>query len=166
MPAGFGPEENPEYYRPIVQVLSPPRSVRDVLTAEVHHAQRFLSKPVLLKYANLLDVATPASRRTCCFTKAYGHYLEGSGSVFAENPEAIETVFSSITESSTEEAKYEALASLRLRFFSPREVSRLMCFPEYHSFPDDVTEKQRYRLLGNSVNVFVVATLMKLLIQS
>lgn len=55
------------------------------------------------------------------------------------------------------------LKPLKLRFFTPKEVSRLMNFPESFSFPEEVTKKQRYRLLGNSINVAVVSELIKLL---
>jgi len=35
-----------------------------------------------------------------------------------------------------------------------------MGFPEEFEFPDDVGLQQRYKLIGNAVNVFVVARLM------
>lgn len=54
--------------------------------------------------------------------------------------------------------------SLKLRFFSPAEVARLMSFPTDFTFPNSVNEKQQYKLLGNSVNVAVVSELIKLLV--
>ncbi len=39
-----------------------------------------------------------------------------------------------------------------------------MGFPKEFSFPDEITLKQRYRVLGNSINVRVVAELIKYLL--
>ncbi|KAH8870777.1 hypothetical protein KSF78_0006011 [Schistosoma japonicum] len=49
---------------------------------------------------------------------------------------------------------------LKLRFFHSREVANMLCFPKRFDFPERVTEKQRLRLLGNSVNVLVVSHLI------
>jgi site-specific DNA-cytosine methylase len=56
------------------------------------------------------------------------------------------------------------LRSLELRYLTPREVSRLMRFPETFRFPPDTSTMQKYRVLGNSVKVIVVAFLMKQLV--
>lgn len=63
------------------------------------------------------------------------------------------------------EDNLELKKALKLRFFTPRETAKLMSFPSSFSFPDSVTEKQRYKLLGNSINVAVVGELIKLLVQ-
>ena len=47
----------------------------------------YLSNETLWKYGTLLDIVQPSSNRSCCFTKAYGHYIEGTGSVLQENDE-------------------------------------------------------------------------------
>ncbi|EEB19817.1 Modification methylase HaeIII, putative [Pediculus humanus corporis] len=49
-------------------------------------------------------------------------------------------------------------------YFTPKEISKLMCFPDSLIFPNYFTKKQKYRLLGNSVNVHVVSILIKLLV--
>jgi tRNA (cytosine38-C5)-methyltransferase len=67
------------------------------------------------------------------------------------------------------------LDTLRLRYFSPEELLRLFSFappltstnlPE-HSFvwPDGVSRKTKYRLIGNSVNVKVVQELVSYLFE-
>ncbi|KAJ6577108.1 hypothetical protein B0H10DRAFT_927418 [Mycena sp. CBHHK59/15] len=67
------------------------------------------------------------------------------------------------------------LDSLRLRYFSPEELLRLFSFmpprqssnvPE-HPFvwPDGVSRKTKYRLIGNSVNVRVVQELIRFLFE-
>lgn len=52
------------------------------------------------------------------------------------------------------------LQSLRLRYFSPREVSLLLGFPRDLEFPGELTPRQMYALLGNSLSVTVVAQLL------
>ena len=61
-----------------------------------------------------------------------------------------------------QESKLGLLKELRLRYFSPGEISRLMGFPdERFSFPPETTRHQRYRLLGNSLNVALVAAILR-----
>ncbi|KAJ2842421.1 hypothetical protein IWW36_005913, partial [Coemansia brasiliensis] len=40
-----------------------------------------LSQKILDRHGYVHDVVTPEDRRTCCFTKGYTHYAEGTGSV-------------------------------------------------------------------------------------
>ena len=58
----------------------------------------------------------------------------------------------------------EELKSLGLRYFSPREIARLHSFPEAFSFPQHVTLRQQYALLGNSVSALVIADLLQYLL--
>jgi len=57
----------------------------------------------------------------------------------------------------------ELKRSLKMRYFTPREVARLMGFPEApeFTFPDSCANILCYRLLGNSLNVTVVSTLLE-----
>lgn len=57
-------------------------------------------------------------------------------------------------------------AVLELRYFSPREISRLMGFPEAFKFPAQSTLKQCRNVLGNSLNVQVVGVLMTHLLKT
>ena len=52
---------------------------------------------------------------------------------------------------------------LHLRYFVPREVANLHTFPRHFTFPADVTLRQRYACLGNSLSVQVVAALLQYL---
>jgi tRNA (cytosine38-C5)-methyltransferase len=59
------------------------------------------------------------------------------------------------------------LLDLGLRFFSPMEIAKLHGFYSdstiwHHNFefPIQLTRQQRYRLLGNSLNVDLVAILL------
>jgi tRNA (cytosine38-C5)-methyltransferase len=53
-----------------------------------------------------------------------------------------------------------------LRYFSPEELLRLFCFEDVGSsstfrWPEGVSTKTKYRLIGNSVNVMVVSALIE-----
>uniref|UniRef100_H3C3B6 tRNA (cytosine(38)-C(5))-methyltransferase n=1 Tax=Tetraodon nigroviridis TaxID=99883 RepID=H3C3B6_TETNG len=125
--------------------------------------QHFLPPKILLRYAQLLDIVRPTCRRSICFTKGYGKYVEGTGSVLQCCMDtSVEHVFPRLDQCSEEE-RVQKLLELKLRYFTPREVANLMGFPPTFSFPESVSTKQQYRLLGNSLNVVVVAKLLQLL---
>lgn len=54
----------------------------------------------------------------------------------------------------------DALSRNAVRYFTPREISRLHYFPAEFSFPKEVSLKQQYAALGNSLNVRVVQLLL------
>ncbi|XP_077285579.1 tRNA (cytosine(38)-C(5))-methyltransferase [Arctopsyche grandis] len=120
------------------------------------------------KRAFVLDICYNESERSCCFTKAYTHFLEGTGSVYTEsNNDIVKSSFNICEKLNSESKEYkDELEKLNLRFFTPKEVSRLMSFPESFGFPETITNKQKYRLLGNSINVRVVSILISFLINS
>jgi tRNA (cytosine38-C5)-methyltransferase len=124
-----------------------------------------LSDSVLLKHSGVLDICTQSSTNSMCFTKAYSRFIEGTGSVYSPRSESeVQQVFDELkNENVDKEAKLLLLKSLQLRFFSPKEVANLMNFRDAFEFPACITTKQRYRLLGNSINVNVVAELIKVL---
>lgn len=64
----------------------------------------------------------------------------------------------------------QILDSLQLRYFSPTELLRLFGFQRRDSeddfkWPSELSSKSKYRLIGNSVNVDVVAKLVQFLLQ-
>ncbi|NXM14044.1 TRDMT methyltransferase, partial [Ploceus nigricollis] len=128
-------------------------------------SQYFLPPKFLLRYALLLDIVKPTCRRSTCFTKGYGHYVEGTGSVLQTAVDVqLESVFKHI-DKLPEEEKLIKLSTLKLRYFTPREIANLHGFPLEFGFPEKVTVKQCYRLLGNSLNVHVVAKLISILLE-
>ncbi|NWW02257.1 TRDMT methyltransferase, partial [Oreocharis arfaki] len=128
-------------------------------------SQYFLPPKSLLRYAFLLDIVKPTCRRSTCFTKGYGHYVEGTGSVLQTAVDVqLESVFKHI-DKLPEEEKLMKLSTLKLRYFTPREIANLHGFPLEFGFPEKVTVKQCYRLLGNSLNVHVVAKLISILLE-
>ncbi|XP_043279293.1 tRNA (cytosine(38)-C(5))-methyltransferase [Venturia canescens] len=127
-----------------------------------------LPEKLLMKRASVLDIRTADSRGSCCFTKAYGRYVEGTGSVFSPFPQiVVDEKFREFRNRLRENSEdfTRPLTDLKLRFFTPSEISKLMCFPQFFTFPNSTTRKQKYRLLGNSINVHVVSRLIYLLNQ-
>ena len=64
------------------------------------------------------------------------------------------------------DADMSLLRELRLRYFSSMEIARLHCLSWNFGFPDAVSQKQRWKVLGNGLNAHVVAVLMRLLLFS
>ncbi|MGH0159306.1 UNVERIFIED_CONTAM: hypothetical protein FKN15_040677, partial [Acipenser sinensis] len=58
------------------------RMLQDFLEVDLQNLSQYLLPPkTLLRYAILMDIVQPTCRRSVCFTKGYGHYVEGTGSV-------------------------------------------------------------------------------------
>lgn len=141
------------------------RKVKDVIEEDIGEGY-LIPKKELLKNCWVYDMVTPESSCTNCFTKAYGHFARGTGSVFCPfDQEKIREVFEAlrVNEKMPENEKLIHLKELQLRFFCPLEIERLMGFPEALKYPDFMTNRQKYKLLGNSLNVRVVAELLKIL---
>ncbi|CAO3693310.1 unnamed protein product [Rhizopus stolonifer] len=127
-----------------------------------------LTDKVLAKNCHVFDIVKPNGRRSCCFTKGYYHYAQGTGSVLQTNSDLdTHAVFEESLQYKgvDEEKQLQLLRSLRLRYFTPREVANLMGFPQHFSFPETSSVKQKYRTLGNSINVKLVSELMRYLLK-
>ncbi|KAJ3922665.1 S-adenosyl-L-methionine-dependent methyltransferase [Lentinula edodes] len=119
-----------------------------------------VSDRVLEKWGRLFDIAIPSSKRTCCFTRGYTHLVERSGSIIQMNPEL------NATQASGQQDAVSILHPLRLRYFTPSELLRIFHFnlPSSPFFwPESISTKTKYRLIGNSVNVHVVTELINFL---
>ncbi|CAH8575324.1 unnamed protein product [Schistosoma margrebowiei] len=144
-----------QFCRPISEfVLVPSDSSKELY---------FLGEKCLQRYFRVLDIVRSCDKKTRCFTKGYSKRLEGTGSVFQtsmenETSEKIANYYEANKEDEQAVLQYAKL--LKLRFFHSREVANMMCFPKSFDFPEHITEKQRLRLLGNSVNILVVSHLI------
>nr|CAG4643377.1 EOG090X0A4V [Ilyocryptus agilis] len=119
-----------------------------------------LPDQTLVKHWRVLDIRQRCDKSSCCFTKAYSHYAEGTGSVLQhDQSQSFHQQFANYAAS----GDVGELKKLKLRYFTPREVASLMGFPPHFDFPSSVALKTKYRLLGNSLNAFVVANLLLLL---
>lgn len=105
------------------------------------------------RWGSAMDIVFPDSKRCCCFTKSYHRYVKGTGSLLAtsEVPQ----------NGSLKKPDICSLKHLGLRYFTPREVANLHSFPEDFHFPPHISTRQQYALLGNSMNITVVASLFR-----
>ena len=92
---------------------------------------------LLHHYRHAVDVVDVEDPRavTATFTAAYGHSPVRSGS-FLRAPDG------------------------SVRYFSPREVLRLLGFPESYRLPPDLTRTQGWRLAGNSLSLAPVRAVL------
>jgi tRNA (cytosine38-C5)-methyltransferase len=95
-----------------------------------------LDEKQLKRGLQVCDIITCYAQRSFCFTKSYGKYFEGTGSLFRTK-------------------------SNHIRYFTPKEIANLHCFPLNYHFPQEITNRQAYSLLGNSLNVFVIGVLLE-----
>lgn len=97
-----------------------------------------------------LGIVTPRDTITHCFTAAYARQLhKATGSVLLMDGH--DQNLSEIDRSNMQQYKK------RIRRFLPCELLRLFGFPDYFKFPKNMSLEQQYKLIGNSVNVNVVA---------
>ncbi|XP_064602599.1 tRNA (cytosine(38)-C(5))-methyltransferase-like [Liolophura sinensis] len=141
----------------------------------LEYFQKYLLSDKELRRFIIMDIVPSSARKTSCFARRYGNFIEGGGSVFlmTDNPQAVKCASEMKTclEKKKGDPKEEwpehtmvTLRDLQLRWFTPREMANLLCFPASFSFPEDVTRKQMYKCLGNSLNVHVVSVLIRLLL--
>jgi tRNA (cytosine38-C5)-methyltransferase len=148
----------------------PPLS--EFLESSIHSTELFKrykvpDKYIVKRHGFRFDFVTPSSTRTSTITKAYGGKMVSRGGSLLISKE--------VNLSAINFNEPERLIELfDIRFLSPVEVARLHCFPIDSScdlegavsgrhgfgFPDNVTLKQRWKLLGNSLNVRVVGELL------
>lgn len=121
---------------------------------------------ILQRYVLAMDIVSKDSQHSCCFTKAYGNYAVGTGSILQHSlgPEALALAFECVPEAPHPDRITDWLRGLDLRYFTPREVANLMCFPREFGFPGELTDRQCYKCLGNSLNVMVVSVLIRYLV--
>ncbi|XP_071708938.1 tRNA (cytosine(38)-C(5))-methyltransferase 2 isoform X2 [Rutidosis leptorrhynchoides] len=121
----------------------------DAFSPEGSLNQYSVPSSLIERWGSAMDIVYPDSTRCCCFTKSYYRYVKGTGSLLA-------TIMPKIRDKTS-------LEELSLRYFTPREVANLHAFPKEFEFPEHVTLRQRYALLGNSLSVAVVAPLLRYL---
>ena len=153
------------------------RSLNDyVTTLSTKQERKYLIPDViLLRYHAVFDIVDEQSQQSCCFTKNYGRNIKGAGSFLKANQNcSTQEVYEQVkrikrlpvdvkSEKEKDEEILSNLKKLRLRYFTADEVARLMHFTNKLTFPTHFSDNQKYRLLGNSINVKVVGWLMRLL---
>jgi tRNA (cytosine38-C5)-methyltransferase len=124
------------------------------------------------KYWRWFDVVTPSSLGSQCFTAGYGKTVFG-GSVLAAEAFAIDPEFCELADA--EQKRYRLVKPPppnALRYFAPEEIAALHGLesasaasgPRF-ALPENLTRRQLYFTLGNSVSVDVVQELMRYLME-
>lgn len=112
------------------------------------------------KWANQIGVVSSRDNLSHCFTAAYGRQIhKATGSILLMDPERKKSL-SEVPLDRSDMMRYSGL----LRRFTPRELLRIFGFPEFFCFPENISLEHQYKLIGNSVNVTVVAHLVECLI--
>lgn len=129
------------------------------------------------RWAQGLSFVGKDDRCTFCFTSSYGQvryiisffglfstikyylycfivqsYNRASGSLYHMNCSRGKRV--------VKEEDMSTLHSGAVRLFSPDELLHIFGFPDSYSFPDNMTTRQKYRAIGQSINKIVVQMLM------
>ncbi|WBW72070.1 tRNA (cytosine-5-)-methyltransferase Pmt1 [Schizosaccharomyces osmophilus] len=132
------------------------KCLNDFLENQVSLESYFLADKLMFRYGHQLDIVKPTSTNCCCFTRGYAQLVQGSGSV----------IQTSDHENIADQFEKDRM-SLRLRYFTAREIARIMGFPESFQWKElGISEKSMYRLLGNSINVNVVSRLLSYLLNN
>ncbi|KAI4520074.1 S-adenosyl-L-methionine-dependent methyltransferase [Schizophyllum commune Loenen D] len=118
---------------------------------------------VLIKWGWLFDIVYPSDRRTCCFTRGYTKLVERAGSILQMNEDMNEAC-----QKTNPTQALQILQPLRLRYFTPQELLCLFGFNDpglqvAYKWPYSISDKTKYRLIGNSINVHVVKNLVNYL---
>ncbi|CAH8353405.1 unnamed protein product [Eruca vesicaria subsp. sativa] len=152
------------------------RQEEDPVSDSVH--QYLVPLSLIERWGNAMDIVYPDSKRCCCFTKSYYRYVKGTGSLLATVQVCSSflqycfSLFASAYRESTMttqpkiKGKESCLKEQRLRYFTPREVANFHSFPEDFEFPKQISLRQRYAMLGNSLSVAVVSPLLRYLFSS
>jgi len=98
-----------------------------------------------------IDIVSAFDVTSNCFTKSYFKYIKGTGSVVS-NKQVDKTTWDGVIG--------EDQGAVRLRYFTVNEVARLHSFPSDFKWPETLSKRQRYTLLGNSMSVACVAPLL------
>ena len=111
----------------------------------IKNKKYYLSKEILEKKGCLsMDIALLGNDNTNCFTKSYTKLFKGTGSILLIDEKLYKKEINPIS-----------LFGF-IRYFNPQEILKLMCFSNNYSFPENISDKSKYKLLGNSINVKVV----------
>ena len=120
-----------DHLQPFEKGVLDPRPLSEYLDRDPDPALH-LPTAMAEQYASALDVVDASNPHACCscFTAAYGRSPVRSGSYL--------------------------VTPAGLRRFSPREILRLLGFPDSFHLPTGLTRERAWRCLGNSLSVVAV----------
>lgn len=119
----------------------------------------------LEKHDQFINFAGAYERASCIFTKKYTCCALRAGSILYHLPEPegqkmLQKLWATSMPEKVQIGKY-----MRLRYFTPKEVSNILCFPTTFDFPDHLNLKQKYQVIGNAPNIFVLSRVLPLLFE-
>lgn len=140
------PMRRPRYYLmasrrrlepPILVADMPLKPLGDYLDGNGRDGDLLLAGDVVEKFGKGFRILDPTDPKayTTCFTSGYGRSLMHAGS-------------------------YVRCAG-GVRRFAPEEIARLLHFPEGFRFPDRMTLRKKWHLVGNSLSVAVVRKVLE-----
>jgi tRNA (cytosine38-C5)-methyltransferase len=177
---GVTPEDKIQYDDLPMLSLYLDTNINDSKHIDLCVCEALLNRPA----AWCLDIVTPSSRRSSCFTSAYGKYAKGTGSVLLQNKNTSRSSFVNGSPSSNDsDNKYKMIPpeerqydpnwastlmddGCYLRYFSGDELKRLFGFTDAFTFPNNTTLKQQWKLIGNSLNVNLTSTIVELALRT
>eukprot|EP00915_Cephaloidophora_sp_WS-2016_P007985 GHVH01011032.1.p1 GENE.GHVH01011032.1~~GHVH01011032.1.p1 ORF type:complete len:402 (-),score=62.49 GHVH01011032.1:31-1116(-) len=123
----------------------------------------------------LFDAPYPGSVACGTFTSSYGHLIGRSGPLIdldefaGASPDVEVTAYDNNAHvQDTKQISPERFRTLdkskRTRWFAPEEIQSLMLFPDEYSFPTTFNNKSKWKLLGNSVNVGVITSVLLIML--
>lgn len=113
------------------------RKLSDFLCPETEVDQSLFLKPQLLaSHLETFDIVNDECGLTTCFTSSYGRQHRASGSLLKMSDGAI-------------------------RYFSAEEIIALLGFSSTFKFGDELSNKTKWRLAGNSVDTRIIRLLLK-----
>ena len=130
---------------------------------EINLNSYIISDSVLQKkWANQIGVVSSRDKLSHCFTAAYGRQIhKATGSILLMDIEREK----SLLEDPLDRSDMMCYSGM-FRRFTPRELLRIFGYPDHFCFPDNISLEHQYKLIGNSVNVTVIAHLVECLIEN
>lgn len=152
----------------LVSLVEEERTLSDCLVEDLDESLLLGSEVLGKSSAWCLDVVTrDSSRPVACFTRSYGRFIRGTGSVLCVDYDEknLREEFPELArggEQNPAEREYEKIEKWpRLRYFAPKEIANILGFPEKFMFPSHTTRKAQWASLGNSLHVPTAAAVLK-----
>ncbi len=119
-----------------LQSFSDRRTLSEYLDTSID-SELLLDEEIATRYAPVINVvdADDQSAKLICFTRGYDRCRKASGSLLK-------------------------LSSGRLRLFAPNEILRLLGFSDNYELPEQLSLPAKLRLVGNSVDVRAIKSLL------
>ncbi|KAL3985272.1 C-5 cytosine-specific DNA methylase family protein [Acanthocheilonema viteae] len=122
-----------------------------------------ISREIIERFGNVMSFVTAYNFYSSCFTKAYYRYVAGTGPILLRFSKKIQDEKMSIEQlrNFVLSDNCKNLMHCQIRYFSWREMANLLGFPKTFLKPPDISTKQMYHALGNSITVSGVTLLIQ-----